>query len=101
MRLLRNSWSWALPVAIVGCAIASGIVLSLFKPTYRASFSLLIDPNSSVIYGNSRIQNTTLTLIAFQKFLIKSDKVIDKVIANPVVAQMPMIRNSKDPAAEV
>jgi len=36
LRLLRNSWSWALPVAIVGCAIASGIVLSLFKPTYRS-----------------------------------------------------------------
>jgi len=101
LRLLRNSWSWALPVAIVGCAIASGVVLSLFKPTYRASFSLLIDPNSSVIYSNSSMQSTPLSLIAFQKFLIKSDKVIDKVIANPVAAQMPMIRNSKDPAAEV
>jgi succinoglycan biosynthesis transport protein ExoP len=79
------------------------IVLTIrwyIQPTYEASSLLKIEPSALDLFNiNSRlvVENQNSTHLKTQVTVLKSDQVLEPTVANALVVNLPMIKNSADP----
>ena len=75
------------------------------EPTFEAMSLLRAEPTTIDIYGSTSRGTPNLSevkpYLLTQVHLITSDSVLDAALANPAISNLPMIRSSKDPKAEL
>ena len=94
--VLRKHWRWMIPLSLLFATLASGIVLSTFKPYYEARFRLEVDPSNFIVF-NDNVVRSTPEFIDLQRAIMLSNSVLEKVVSDKMVAMVPIIATSKDP----
>jgi capsular exopolysaccharide synthesis family protein len=94
--VLRKHWRWMVPVGILLSLIGVAGVLAFFKPTYEAKFRLEVDPSNYIVFSDSAIKSSP-EFVEFQKAILFSNSVLEKVVADKTVASVPSIAKAKDP----
>jgi capsular exopolysaccharide synthesis family protein len=84
------------PVGILLSLIGVAGVLAFFKPTYEAKFRLEVDPSNYIVFSDSAIKSSP-EFVEFQKAILFSNSVLEKVVADKTVASVPSIAKAKDP----
>ncbi len=101
-RLLRRSWVIALAWLVVSVSVCL-LIYVFTQPTYEAFSIILIEPTQPEIYNpirhNPPERGSISAYLQTQVNKIKSDKVLEESIANPLVVNLPAIRQSDDPKA--
>ena len=94
--VLRKHWRWMVPVGILLSLIGVAGALAFFKPTYEAKFRLEVDPSNYIVFSDSAIKSSP-EFVEFQKAILFSNSVLEKVVADKTVASVPSIAKAKDP----
>jgi capsular exopolysaccharide synthesis family protein len=84
------------PVGILLSLIGVAGALAFFKPTYEAKFRLEVDPSNYIVFSDSAIKSSP-EFVEFQKAILFSNSVLEKVVADKTVASVPSIAKAKDP----
>ena len=73
--------------------------LDVLPPTYEAFSLLRVEPSNFSLLPSDNERNTTARIpyLQTQVQLIKSDRVLDMAVANPMVSNLPSIKQSDDP----
>jgi succinoglycan biosynthesis transport protein ExoP len=78
------------------------LIYQFIEPTYEATSLLRIDPAQQEIFGPiNRQEIGNMTYLQTQLGMITSDKVLDSVLASPLVVNLPTIKKSQDPKNEL
>jgi capsular exopolysaccharide synthesis family protein len=104
LRALARHWWRILAIWLVVTAPAGFLIYMFVQPTYDVVSLLRIEPVqpdllSPINRGIGEIQNKTY--LKTQVGLIMSSKVLTPAIADPLVVNLPMIKNSKDPKTDL
>ncbi len=94
--VLRKHWRWMIPLSLLFSTLASGVVLSTFKPDYEARFRLEVDPSNYIVFSDNAVRSTP-EFIDLQRAIMLSNSVLEKVVSDKMVAMVPSIATSKDP----
>jgi uncharacterized protein involved in exopolysaccharide biosynthesis len=101
-RLLRRSWVIALAWVTISVPLCL-LIYILTEPTYEAFSTIRIEPVQPEIYNlvkANRLETKNISAyLETHVNVIKSDKVLEETIANPLVVNLPTIRRSEDPKA--
>jgi uncharacterized protein involved in exopolysaccharide biosynthesis len=95
-RFRRAGW---LLLWLVGSALACWAIYVRFPPLYRAESILRMGPTSTSgsLFGSLAADQPPIDrFIETQMSLILTDQVLAMVVANPGIADLPMLRNSTD-----
>jgi capsular exopolysaccharide synthesis family protein len=102
--LIRHWWRIMLCWLVVSIPLAYAIY-EMVEPTYQATSLLRAEPTSADIYGSALrgVPNIMADrpYLSTQVQLIVSDRVLDQALADPAIANLPMVRSSKDPKSEI
>jgi polysaccharide biosynthesis transport protein len=100
--LSRHWWRILLLWLLISVPLAYSVYV-LVEPTYEAFSTIRIEPVQQEIYNPLKINALeTRNISAYlqtQINVIISDKVLEEAIANPLVVNLPTIRQSDDPRA--
>jgi capsular exopolysaccharide synthesis family protein len=100
--LSRHWWRIMLFWLLLSAPLAI-LIYAMVEPTYEAVSLLRADPSTQEIYNPSLRPASNLSAdriyLLTQVKLITSNQVLDAALANPAIANQPMIRASKDPKA--
>ena len=100
--LTRHWWRILLLWLLISVPLAY-LVYVLVEPTYEAFSTIRIEPVQPEIYNSVRANALeTRNISAYletQVNVIVSDKVLEEAIANPLVVNLPTVRQSDDPKA--
>ena len=82
------------------------LIYALVEPTFEAVSLLRAEPTQMDIYNNSTLRGTpnlseVKPYLLTQVHLITSDNVLDTALSKPGISNLPMVRSSKDPKADV
>ena len=96
LSILRKHWRWTIPLGLLlSVATALGI-LAFFKPTYEARFRLEVDPSNFIVF-NDNVVRSSPEFIELQRAIMYSNSVMEKVVADKAVANVPKIAKARDP----
>ena len=101
--LSRHWWRIMLFWLVVSAPLAY-LIYAMVEPTFEATSLLRAEPTQSDIYGPGTLQNSrgdVKPYLLTQVQLITSDSVLDAALAKPGISNLPMIRSSKDPKADL
>jgi polysaccharide biosynthesis transport protein len=100
--LSRHWWRILLLWLLMSVPLAY-LVYVLVEPTYEAFSTIRIEPAQQEIYNpvkaNALETRNISAYLQTQVNVIVSDKVLEEAIANPLVVNLPTIRQSDDPRA--
>jgi hypothetical protein len=99
-RTLRDWWLPILAIWFLGSALLGGLVYAKFKPMYRASSLLMVEPLSTDLYG-VRGNEDLETYLQTQVNLITSPNVLATAGHEPKAVALPRIQQSKDVGLEL
>ena len=107
MRGLNRQWWRILALWLVVSAPIVVLIYQFVEPTYEAVSLLLIEPAQQDLFsaihtaGMLENPNATTTYLETQVGLIKSTKVLNPAIADPLVVDLPTIKKSEDPKSDL
>ena len=101
LRGLSRHWWRILLLWLVTSVPLAYLLHVMVEPTYEAFSTIRIEPTQPEIYNPIRHGvpegRDVAAYLNTQVNLIKSDKVLEEAIANPLVVNLPTIRQSDDP----
>jgi polysaccharide biosynthesis transport protein len=78
------------------------LISRLIQPTYEASSLVKIEPVDPELFGPlRRSENQSSSYLKTEVAVLTSDKVLEPVVANALVGNLPTIKMSQDPKREV
>ena len=101
-RLIRRSWQIVLRTLDVSIPLVC-LIFVIKQPNYTASSLLRVEPSNPDVFAHS----TDPTSSAIVRYLntqvqrIKSDRVLEAALANPLVSVLPSVKDSYYPKAEL
>jgi polysaccharide biosynthesis transport protein len=99
--LVRHWWKILLLWLVVSAPIMYLIFLFI-QPTYEAYSMVRVEPSALNLFAPTHDTNgTTFPYIQTQVQLIKSDVVLSAAVANPLVSDLPSIKESDDPKTDL
>ncbi len=102
--LSRHWWRIALGWVVLSTPLAYAIY-EVVEPTYEAASLLRAEPSVEVLNDpglhGEKDMSQVRPYLRTQVQLIKSDKVLDAALARTEIRNLPMVRSSKDPRAEL
>ena len=107
LRGLNRQWWRILALWLVVSAPIVVLIYQFVQPTYEAVSLLLIEPAQQDLFsaihtaGMLENPNATTTYLETQVGLIKSTKVLNPAIADPLVVNLPTIKKSEDPKSDL
>ena len=96
--LFRKNWAWMIPAMLLCIAIASAAVLAFFRPSYQARFRLEVDPSTFVVFKDGSVRPSS-EFVDLQKAILLGNSVLEKAVADRVIASVPAVAQAKDPVA--
>jgi len=96
--LVRKNWAWMIPAIFLGVAVASAGVLAFFRPSYQARFRLEVDPSTFVVFKDGSVRPSS-EFVDLQKAILLGNSVLEKAVADRVIASVPAVSQAKDPVA--
>jgi capsular exopolysaccharide synthesis family protein len=94
--LLRKNWAWLIPAVLLSVALTSAGVLAFFRPSYQARFRLEVDPSSFVVFKDGSVRPSS-EFVDLQKAILLGNSVLEKAVADRVIASVPAVAQAKDP----
>jgi capsular polysaccharide biosynthesis protein len=102
LRRLAGRW-WQL--LLLWLLVSAPIAFSIFKfiePTYEASSLLHIEPLAPELFTANRLgERQDANYLKTEVTVLASDKMLESVVANAVVVNLPMIKKSVDPKKDL
>ncbi len=96
--LFRKNWAWLIPAMFLCIAVASAGVLAFFRPSYQARFRLEVDPSTFVVFKDGSVRPSS-EFVDLQKAILLGNSVLEKAVADRVIASVPAVSQAKDPVA--
>jgi succinoglycan biosynthesis transport protein ExoP len=98
LRGLTRHWWKILALWLVVCAPIWILIPRLIEPTYEASSLLHIEPLAPEVFSFNRLgESQGLTYLKTEVTVLTSDRVLEPVVTNALVVNLPMIKKSMDP----
>jgi capsular exopolysaccharide synthesis family protein len=106
LRGLGRHWGRILLLWLILSAPLAYLIYMLVEPTYQAFSLLRVEPAGEPVYGSGRVHitddlQTAKPYLQTQANIISSDRVLDPALASRTIANLPMIKKSLDPKADV
>jgi capsular polysaccharide biosynthesis protein len=100
-RVARRWWQLLLLWLIITCPIIF-VINRLVQPSYEASSLVKIEPVDPQLFGPLRRgENQSSIYLKTEVAVFTTDKVLEPVVANALVGNLPIIKMSQDPKREV
>lgn len=69
-----------------------------FRPSYQARFRLEVDPSTFVVFKDGSVRPSS-EFVDLQKAILLGNSVLEKAVADRVIASVPAVAQAKDPVA--
>lgn len=99
LEAIRYWWAWALPAGIVFAAVAGGLVLATFHPSYMASAWLRIEDRAPFIAFESKEGDQSKSFVQTQLELLRSPMVLEPALAKAELARLDCLAEQDDPVS--
>ena len=100
MGVVRKHWKWLFPLGLLLSLIGCAGVLMLCRPVYEARFRLEVDPSNYIVFNDSVVKSSP-EFVELQRAIMLSNSVLEKVVAEKVIASVPFLAKSKDPVVSL
>jgi succinoglycan biosynthesis transport protein ExoP len=98
LRGLSRHWWRILALWLVVSAPIAFLISRLIQPSYEASSLVKIEPIDPQLFnGLNRGENQSSIYLRTEVAVLTSDKVLEPVVANALVGNLPIIKMSQDP----
>ena len=98
VRVLLQWWYIAIPLGILAAILSAILVFLSFTPVYRAAAVVQIASRAPYIaYEADEAPLTTKEFVETQVELLRSPVVIETVLADPEIADMPQVKQQSNP----
>ncbi len=102
---LAGEWRRILLAWLVVAAPVGYLIFRFVEPTYKAMSLLRAEPRAIDLYGPGQRgtpdPGEVRSYLETQIQLLRSDRVLDAAITKPRISNLPMIRESRDPKADL
>lgn len=89
-------WKWLIPISILSAVASSALVLLLFKPQFRADARIEIAERAPWVVSQDQGPKA-IQFVATQIEMLRSPRVLNAVLEDPVIAGMPEIASRRQP----
>jgi succinoglycan biosynthesis transport protein ExoP len=102
LRGLSRHWWRILALWLLVSAPIAFSISKFIEPTYEASSLLHIEPLATELFTANRVgESQGSTYLKTEVTVLTSDKVLEPVVANALVVNLPMIKKSVDPKSDL
>ena len=102
LRGLSRHWWRILLLCLVVSAPLMTVIWFYIQPTYEAYSLLRIEPAAPELFGPLRGgEGRSVSYLQTQANLITSNRILEPVVADPLVVNLPLIKQSEDPKTDL